>query len=78
MAVTQPYQHNRSEVSSWLDRNQTAEKGEFEDKQKELEKSLSNSNRAYVLWRPLLTLIKAVSEPPARNLANPIGALLRC
>eukprot|EP00731_Ephydatia_muelleri_P022414 Em0014g1005a len=38
MAVTQPYQHNRSEVSSWLDRNQTAEKGEFEDKQKELEK----------------------------------------
>eukprot|EP00731_Ephydatia_muelleri_P022399 Em0014g990a len=26
------------EVSSWLDRNQTAEKGEFEDKQKELEK----------------------------------------
>eukprot|EP00731_Ephydatia_muelleri_P020921 Em0013g648a len=27
-----------SEVSSWLDRNQTAEKGEFEDKQKELEK----------------------------------------
>eukprot|EP00731_Ephydatia_muelleri_P022395 Em0014g986a len=27
-----------SEVSSWLDRNQTAEKGEVEDKQKELEK----------------------------------------
>eukprot|EP00731_Ephydatia_muelleri_P022393 Em0014g984a len=26
------------EVNSWLDRNQTAEKGEFEDKQKELEK----------------------------------------
>ena len=25
-------------MSSWLDRNQTAEKGEFEDKQKELEK----------------------------------------
>ena len=27
-----------SEVTSWLDRNQTADKGEFEDKQKELEK----------------------------------------
>ena len=27
---------------------------------------------------PSSLLIKAMSEPPARNLANPIGALLRC
>ncbi|KAL5474526.1 hypothetical protein EMCRGX_G026484 [Ephydatia muelleri] len=36
--VPKTLRYNLSEVSSWLDRNQTAEKGEYEDKQKELEK----------------------------------------